>query len=381
MSQVQQASSVSSRRQLYEITRSEATWLIKIYKKALKKAAENDIEPYRVFRDALETQKPAYLGRFNNSQNAVVQGTFYAMASHIFEVTEQLFKQHKNMNHDAKVNALCKHLPTSKTIAYNSISCLNWAVFNWHRKDEFISEDFDDYYCENTTCAICDFKGETVFYFSTVYGLEQPVCEKCVCDEEELEDTKDGEYVVEEEEVSYAENEEAEASEADVSEAEEDEAEASEAEASEAEASEAEASDPEASDPEEDEAEEDGDGEDPLDKDYTPSESEDSESDLSDAASSDSEDERTFGCAGCPYEWRAGFKHGYKAAMKEMRNYADKQKNNLPTPPQCEVCEDSHENLKKCSRCRSVRYCSTKCQSEDWPNHKLVCRAENLYVC
>jgi hypothetical protein len=345
MSQTQQVSAKQVSRQLYNITRSEASWLVKNYKKALKKAAE--IEPYRVFRDALETQKPAYLGKFNNSLDAEVQGTFYAMALHIYNVVEKLFKQAGNLNHDAKVSALCKHLPTSLPIAYQSIGYLNWSVYNWFRKNEIITEDFTDTCLENTTCAICNFKGEAVFYFSTAYGLEQPVCEKCIKDEEETK--SEDEYVMEEESESEGE--------------------------------------------EESDAEHytDGvEGEDPLDEDYEPSseseeeeeedaeddeaESDEAEDDEESSSDAESEDERTFGCAGCPYEFKQGWKTGYKAAMKELRNYADDQKHNVPDAPQCEVCEDSHENLKKCGRCNVVRYCSTECQEEDWPEHKQVCR-------
>ena len=199
----QQVSAQQVSRPLYKITRSEATWLVKNYKKAMKKAAE--IEPYRVFRDALETQKPAYLGKFNNSHDAEVQGTFYAMALHIYNVIEKLFKQVCNLNHDAKVSALCKHLPTSLPIAYSSIANLNWSVHNWFHKNEIVAEDFNDTCLENTTCAICNFTGEAVFYFSTAYGLEQPVCENCLNDEEEL-DEKDGEYVMEEESESEDED-------------------------------------------------------------------------------------------------------------------------------------------------------------------------------
>jgi hypothetical protein len=380
MSQTQQS------RQLYQITRSEATWLIKNYKKALKKAAE--IEPYRVFRDALETQKPAYLGMFNNSQNAVVQGTFYAMALHIYNVIEKLFKKSDNENHDAKVSALCKHLPTSYPIAYRSVDYLNWAVYNWHHKKEIIREDFTDNCLENTTCAICNFTGEEVFYFSTAYGLEQPVCANCLHDEEEMEDTKDGEYVMEEE----SEDEWAEPLEAS-------EAEASEAEASEADASEADTSDDDDEDyapSEESECEEEYESASEEDE----SEEDESEADASEADANEAsydqcceyenscahratlslpttpepEEEKFFGCSGCPYEFKQGWKTGYKAAMKEIRNYAADQKHNVPDAPECALCEDSHEDLKKCGRCESVRYCSEECQEEDWPEHKRVCR-------
>ncbi|KID74370.1 Ubiquitin carboxyl-terminal hydrolase 19 [Metarhizium brunneum] len=39
----------------------------------------------------------------------------------------------------------------------------------------------------------------------------------------------------------------------------------------------------------------------------------------------------------------------------------------------CTVC-DKHD-ARLCGRCKSVRYCSAECQKEDWPTHKLPCKA------
>jgi hypothetical protein len=36
--------------------------------------------------------------------------------------------------------------------------------------------------------------------------------------------------------------------------------------------------------------------------------------------------------------------------------------------------KDTKDRFKKCGGCRSVQYCSVKCQNEDWPKHKPFCR-------
>lgn len=37
----------------------------------------------------------------------------------------------------------------------------------------------------------------------------------------------------------------------------------------------------------------------------------------------------------------------------------------------CTVCNKC--NVRFCNRCKSARYCSTACQHDDWPTHKLLC--------
>ena len=39
----------------------------------------------------------------------------------------------------------------------------------------------------------------------------------------------------------------------------------------------------------------------------------------------------------------------------------------------CAACEKTLSNLKRCSRCRTVYYCSVECQRAHWAHHKLVC--------
>merc|ERR1712098_443921 len=40
----------------------------------------------------------------------------------------------------------------------------------------------------------------------------------------------------------------------------------------------------------------------------------------------------------------------------------------------CRTSEKSEKQFQKCSRCRSVFYCSKACQKSDWPNHKQICK-------
>ncbi|KAJ7499455.1 hypothetical protein FB451DRAFT_1358647 [Mycena latifolia] len=47
----------------------------------------------------------------------------------------------------------------------------------------------------------------------------------------------------------------------------------------------------------------------------------------------------------------------------------------LEKPPKnvCAVCEKESADLKCCSKCRTVPYCSRECQAHDWLIHKPVC--------
>ncbi len=39
----------------------------------------------------------------------------------------------------------------------------------------------------------------------------------------------------------------------------------------------------------------------------------------------------------------------------------------------CDLCKKVPQNLKRCSRCRAVFYCSPECQRADWAKHKASC--------
>ena len=357
-------SSANQQRELYAMTRSEATWLVNIYMDALKKGPEVGIEPYRIFRDALETMKPAYLGRFNNTANAEVQGYFYKIASNLRNILNELNKRVSDEDHYKKTLDAAKLLPCKHAIAYMTCTFLNWAVYNWHMKTSYpVAEDLGDNGYECNTCSVCAFSGESLFFFSTAYGLEKPVCEKCISYEDYNAHTakeikSDPDYEVSEEEESDEEDA--------------DEEKAGEEKPDEKDPDYVPSDDESECDEEYDSGDEDLESNATEETDLSASASE-SESDASETDASESE--KAFGCTGCPYEFRAGWKTGYKAAMKKIRAYADDHRRYTPDAPRCATCNDSHEGLKKCGRCQLVRYCSEDCQSEDWEEHKRVCRA------
>lgn len=44
--------------------------------------------------------------------------------------------------------------------------------------------------------------------------------------------------------------------------------------------------------------------------------------------------------------------------------------------PNCYVCHQTSDGLKKCGGCRKIFYCSTQCQTSDWTTHKLNCKTK-----
>ena len=48
------------------------------------------------------------------------------------------------------------------------------------------------------------------------------------------------------------------------------------------------------------------------------------------------------------------------------------------TEDECAGCGKKREEMKKCSRCKEVKYCAKECQVQDWRMHKLVCCPDSM---
>jgi hypothetical protein len=64
---------------------------------------------------------------------------------------------------------------------------------------------------------------------------------------------------------------------------------------------------------------------------------------------------------------------GFRKRHGEGGN-TDTQQTNIPT---CNTCNKIDEKLKKCTRCKTMFYCSKECQVKDWKKHKKICKKYN----
>merc|ERR1712238_214242 len=61
-----------------------------------------------------------------------------------------------------------------------------------------------------------------------------------------------------------------------------------------------------------------------------------------------------------------------------MKPYKDNTKA-MEKVGKCMGCRDEFPKmqLRRCSRCLTIQYCSNKCMKKSWPTHKLFCRPHN----
>ena len=336
---------------MYEITRFEATLLVDLYMKSTNGSLSQKsrkckyTSPIKTFRNMT---KLGHMG-------AVLVGKGPSHDKHA-ETSDMFFnaiKELVDMVGNEKFGTTQKRIRTTimehvdKMESLQVLTFLRSAIDNYlQQTHEHIKEAIGDNTYEYNVCSVCKWEGSDYFYYSTIYGLNMPVCSLCV-EEKEKKEFEEKEF---DEEVSEDDDEEYVPSDEDDEDDEEDDEE--------------EVSDDEEASEDEDE-DEDEDEEDFCDDPH--------------CQENDDEPEKFFGCEGCQYEWRDGWQKGWKAAMKQIKKFAKKQKRpeNIQIP-ECAYCGASH-NLKKCAgTCEgAVRYCSNACQKTDWnEGHKKECCAK-----
>ena len=208
-----------------------------------------------------------------------------------------------------------KNLGAPLLSGINTIKMLHYAVYNYiYNQNNANSgtgcpEDLGDCFTEDARCVVCQTQRYTRFYFSTIFGLNHPVCAICIETNSPYEmgenEQTDATYVEEEEEDT--EDEEDTEEEEEENEEEEDEE-------------------------EEEEEEEDGHA-----------------------------------------EYLAGWNNGWKAAMKHISTAAHACKLQGPPKCAncCTLFRNLKRCAGSCGG--AVKYCSTNCQLADWQNHKNEC--------
>ncbi len=285
------------------ITRAEATVLVQLYHEAnfdLSKFA-NTCSETDIFDNISLSKLGTTIKRFFNT---------------IKELKDYVFIK--------EMGGITDYDDINYGLPLDDIIMLHYAVDNYmyKRKGKYYCnrsyEDLEDYSFENNKCIICQEEEPTFYYYSTSYGLDEPVCCDCIQANEEWNDykenKKDLDYVEECEDEQYDEDEQYN---------------------------------------EEQEKREYDDG----------------------VVEADPLEEPSNGVVGA--DPLLAWKDGWKAAMKHMRDYAKSQAKNPIEAPICTNCDNYSVGIKKCTgTCNGqVQYCSKNCQSKDWKdNHKHLCK-------
>jgi len=381
---------------IYEITRTEATKLVEMYMKCTNDPLSQKgrkckyTTPMKTFRDMTSDK---HMGAVLVGKGSCVSAdNKHAETSDMFfniikELVESVEKEKFGTTQKRIRTTLMRDIGNIQSIQITMF--LKSAIDNYlQQTHEYIKEALGDNTYEYNDCSVCRWTGNDYFYYSTIYGLNVPVCSMCV-EEKEKEEFDEGEEIDE-----YAghvfvyEEYEMEPRVCSVckyngcgsfyySSDKMDEPVCATCEMKYRETVDC----SQRIYHDEDKVSDD-------DSEYVPSEDDDeddSDEDFCDDPhcqenhDDDDEQEKFFGCEGCQYEWRDGWQKGWKAAMKQIKKFAKQQKRpeNIHIP-ECAYCGASH-NLKKCAgTCEgAVRYCSLVCQKKDWKEgHKQECWAK-----
>lgn len=395
----------------YEITRTEATKVVETYMKCTNDPLSQKgrkckyTAPMKTFRDMTSDKHmgAVLVGKGPSKEHTKNSDMFFIAIKELVDSLgkEEVYEtQQRIMNTTMReyCNLSCSepaHCEFIKCPAERTLRYLSGAINNYFQQThKHIKEALGDNANEYNDCSVCKWAGTDYFYYSTIYGLNVPVCSMCVEEKEKEKFNKDSEIDEYEGYVFVYKEDETEPQVCSVcnyngcgsfyySSDKMDEPVCHTCEMKYRETADC----SQRIYHNVSEYGYDGEGvlseeeEDDNDSEYVPSEEEDDDDDDSDdphcQENDDKDDpEKFFGCEGCQYEWRDGWKKGWKAAMKQINKFTKQQKRpeNIHIP-ECAYCGASH-NLKKCAgTCEgAVRYCSLVCQKKDWKEgHKQEC--------
>ena len=312
---------------IQEITRTEATKLVELYMKCTNDPLSQKgrkckyTAPMKTFRNMTSDKNmgAVLVGKGDSKEHTKNSDMFFNI---IKELVESVAKEKFVITQKRIRTTLMSDLEKFQSLQITMF--LKSAIDNYlQQTHEYIKETLSDNTYEYNDCSVCKWTGTDYFYYSTIYGLNVPVCSMCV---EEKEKEEFDNYSECSDSCCDGNNEE-------------------------------------------EEEEEDDDDDDEEDDDLCDDPYCQENDDVDDP-------EKFFGCEGCQYEWRDGYKKGWKTAMKQIKKFANQQKRpeNIHIP-ECAYCGASH-NLKKCAgTCEgAVRYCSKTCQKKDWKEgHRIEC--------
>ena len=180
------------------ISRSDATLLVEFYYYSNLEILETEIDD----KDDKETiknftQKCHKEGLFDDTDipsarvKKIIPQLYYAMES----LAENLY--FNDIPDLSDYNDLGIDLPPGE----NTMFMLHHAMYNYNYmcdkfkdKSVYMEENLSDCFIEKNICTVCQVFRSGAFYFSTMYGLDLPVCSYCIrasnCDSEDEEEYK-----------------------------------------------------------------------------------------------------------------------------------------------------------------------------------------------
>jgi len=168
----------------FEITRSEATKVVEMYMKCTNDPLTQKgrkckyTAPMKTFRDMTsDKHMGAFLvGKGPYDKHSENSDMFFNV---IKELVESVAKEKFVITQKRIRTTLMSELETFKSLKITMF--LKSAIDNYFQQThKYIKEALSDNTYEYNDCSVCKWAGNDYFYYSTIYGLNVPVCSVCV---------------------------------------------------------------------------------------------------------------------------------------------------------------------------------------------------------